>query len=251
MPRAIHIIGAGLAGLSAAVRLTERGEHVVVHEATPVAGGRCRSYHDLVLDMPIDNGNHLFCRATPRHSAICARSAPSIASAAPRRRSSILPIMRAVNVGHLHSTRAACPGGFSIRAGVRPAPPLSTICSWRACCGRRLTRRSARSSPAKALLYRRLVQPLLLAALNIDPPQGSAKLAAAVIAETLAKGGAACRPLIARDGLGAAMIEPALAFLQQRGTAIRFGHQLQKIRYGETTVAGLEFGDGMVPLAAE
>ncbi len=53
----------------------------------------------------------------------------------------------------------------------------------------------------KGPLYWRLVEPLLLAALNIDPPHGSAKLAAAVIRETLAAGGRACRPLIARDGL--------------------------------------------------
>ena len=49
MPRTVHIIGAGLAGLSAAVRLAARGEHVVVHEATAQAGGRCRSYHDAAL----------------------------------------------------------------------------------------------------------------------------------------------------------------------------------------------------------
>ena len=59
MPRTIHIIGAGLAGLSAAVELTQRGETVVMHEATNVAGGRCRSYHDAALGMMIDNGNHL------------------------------------------------------------------------------------------------------------------------------------------------------------------------------------------------
>ena len=63
----------------------------------------------------------------------------------------------------------------------------------------------------EGVLYERLVEPLLLAALNIDPPQGSAKLAAAVIRETLAAGGRACRPLIAREGLGATLIEPALA----------------------------------------
>ena len=59
MPRTIHVIGAGLAGLAAAVRLAERGERVVVHEATGQAGGRCRSYHDPQLGMVIDNGNHL------------------------------------------------------------------------------------------------------------------------------------------------------------------------------------------------
>ena len=54
-----HIIGAGLAGLSASVRLTSQGRKVVVHEATAFAGGRCRSYHDASVGMTIDNGNHL------------------------------------------------------------------------------------------------------------------------------------------------------------------------------------------------
>ena len=59
MTGTVHIIGAGLAGLSAAVRLTSRGRNVIVHEATAFAGGRCRSYHDATLGMTIDNGNHL------------------------------------------------------------------------------------------------------------------------------------------------------------------------------------------------
>ena len=56
---AIHVVGAGLAGLSAAVRLSTGGRRVVVHEATQHAGGRCRSYHDAALGMRIDNGNHI------------------------------------------------------------------------------------------------------------------------------------------------------------------------------------------------
>ena len=59
MPRTIHVIGAGLSGLAAAVRLAGCGENVIVHEAARQAGGRCRSYHDQQLDMVIDNGNHL------------------------------------------------------------------------------------------------------------------------------------------------------------------------------------------------
>ena len=57
--RTIHVVGAGLAGLSAATILAERGERVVVHEAAAQAGGRCRSYFDPQLGMTIDNGNHL------------------------------------------------------------------------------------------------------------------------------------------------------------------------------------------------
>src|ERR1700744_5906735 len=55
----IHIIGAGMAGLAAAVRLRHLGARVHVYEAAPRAGGRCRSYEDPQLGTVIDNGNHL------------------------------------------------------------------------------------------------------------------------------------------------------------------------------------------------
>src|SRR5579863_2059174 len=55
----VHVVGAGIAGLSAAVRLVDSGREVVVHEAASFAGGRCRSYLDPALGLVIDNGNHL------------------------------------------------------------------------------------------------------------------------------------------------------------------------------------------------
>src|SRR5258708_32719927 len=69
MPRTVHVIGAGLSGLAAAVRLAARGIAVVVHEAAGAAGGRCRSYYGPLLDMVIDNGNHLLLS---RHHAALA-----------------------------------------------------------------------------------------------------------------------------------------------------------------------------------
>lgn len=59
MTKTAHIIGAGLSGLSAGVRLAKEGFEVHVHEATQYTGGRCRSYYDGATDMVIDNGNHL------------------------------------------------------------------------------------------------------------------------------------------------------------------------------------------------
>ena len=59
MAGTVHVVGAGLAGLSAAVSLVERGARVIVHEAAKQAGGRCRSYYDPTLGLTIDNGNHL------------------------------------------------------------------------------------------------------------------------------------------------------------------------------------------------
>src|SRR6185437_10204939 len=55
----VHVIGAGLAGLSAAVTATAAGHAVSLYEATAAGGGRCRSYFDTELGMRLDNGNHL------------------------------------------------------------------------------------------------------------------------------------------------------------------------------------------------
>src|ERR1700738_1723546 len=55
----IHIIGAGLAGLAAAVKLGGAPCDIVVHEASRQAGGRCRSFFEEAMNTTIDNGNHL------------------------------------------------------------------------------------------------------------------------------------------------------------------------------------------------
>ncbi|MBV8238482.1 MAG: NAD(P)-binding protein, partial [Sphingomonas sp.] len=55
----VTIAGAGLAGLSAAVRLAEAGVRVRIADSAAQAGGRCRSYYDRQLGLTIDNGNHL------------------------------------------------------------------------------------------------------------------------------------------------------------------------------------------------
>src|SRR5437879_1806164 len=54
-----HVVGAGLAGLAAAMRLSRAGLNVTIYEAAQQAGGRCRSYYDADLDCRLDNGNHL------------------------------------------------------------------------------------------------------------------------------------------------------------------------------------------------
>src|SRR3954451_13974568 len=73
MPQTVHIIGAGISGLSAAVRLANAGRKVHLHEATQQAGGRCRSYFDAATNLTIDNGNHLLLSGN-RHALAYARS---------------------------------------------------------------------------------------------------------------------------------------------------------------------------------
>ncbi|MFZ9450022.1 MAG: FAD-dependent oxidoreductase [Alphaproteobacteria bacterium] len=69
------MVGGGLAGLSAAVTLASApgGHDVVLHEAAPRAGGRCRSWHDAELGVEIDNGTHALLGANPQALAYLAR----------------------------------------------------------------------------------------------------------------------------------------------------------------------------------
>ena len=53
------VVGAGFAGLSAAVRLALRGVRVVVLESRRQLGGRATSYRDRVTGDVVDNGQHV------------------------------------------------------------------------------------------------------------------------------------------------------------------------------------------------
>jgi squalene-associated FAD-dependent desaturase len=251
MPRTVHIVGAGLAGLSAALKLSARGERVIVHEATAFTGGRCRSYHDAALGMTIDNGNHLllsgnhaaleFLRDVGAADRLVGPPAAefSFADVASGQRWTLrindgrLPWWIFDPGRRLPGTRAL---DYAPLARLLWAPAGKSVGETISC---------------KGLLYQRLVEPLLLAALNIDPPHGSAKLASAVVRETIAAGGRACRPLVAREGLGPTLIEPALECLQRRGAVVRLEHQLRGLRFGAERVEALDFGKEMIVLTAD
>jgi hypothetical protein len=90
----------------------------------------------------------------------------------------------------------------------------------------------------------------LLAALNIAPREGSAKLASVLVRETLALGGKACRPLLARDGIGNAFVEPAIRYLRGRST-ITFQDELLALRFAGQHVSRLEFTKQTVMLGED
>ena len=248
MPRTIHIIGAGLAGLAAAVELARHGMAVVVHEATKVAGGRARSYHDAALGMVIDNGNHLLLSGNHAALAFLRMIGGEARLAGPSGAEFGFIDLPTGERWTLRFNDGPLPFWIFNRRrrppGTRPLDYVSLLKLLWVKPDARVGDVIACEGPA----YARLVEPLLLAALNIAPPEGSARLASAVIRETLARGGAACRPLIAREGLGATLIEPALAHLEARRAAFRLGHQLHGVRYGEDTVEALDFGRETLPL---
>jgi len=242
MAGTVHIIGAGLAGLSAALKLSARGRRVIVHEATAFAGGRCRSYYDASVGMTIDNGNHLLLSGNraaldylgdigaehhligPEHAEFSFVDLLSGKRWTLKFNDGPIPFWLFDAKKRVPDTG---PLDYLPLARLLWPPPGKSVSEVIAC---------------KGALYDRLVEPLFLGALNIDPPLGAARLAGAIVRETLALGGRACRPLIARDGLGTTLIEPALAALQKRGATIRMEHQLRAVRFNGGRVEALDFG---------
>ena len=245
MTGTVHVVGAGLAGLSAAVRLVEAGRRVIVHEAAKQAGGRCRSYFDPALGLTIDNGNHLLLSGNrDALDFLAAVGAPADALTGPAEaafpfadldtgeRWTLRP-----NAGRLPwwvlDARRRVPGS-------RARDYLAPLGLFRA-GGHAAT--IGESMACEGLLWERLWHPVLLAALNTEPRESDAGLAAAILRETLGAGGRACRPLVAVAGLSAAFVDPALRHLAQRGADIRFGRRLRALDRTGSAVARLDFGD--------
>jgi squalene-associated FAD-dependent desaturase len=59
----IAVIGGGIAGLTAAIRLAEQGHHIELFEAAPTLGGRTRSFYEKTIGEWCDNGPHLLVGA--------------------------------------------------------------------------------------------------------------------------------------------------------------------------------------------
>jgi hydroxysqualene dehydroxylase len=249
MQKTVHIIGAGISGLSAAVRLANANYKVHVHEATQQAGGRCRSYFDAATNLTIDNGNHLLLSGN-RHALAYARSIGTEAGLVGPKLAQFPFVDLStgqrwlLDLGDtklplwvLDESRRVPDTGLIDYLGLMPL-----IWSGKD----RLVKDAIRCD---GTLYRRLVQPLLLAALNVDPPEGSAGLAGAVVRETLLAGGQACRPLIARDGLSAVLVEPAIKLLQDKGASVRFSHELRELATSRGQVTELNFGDDGIAIA--
>src|SRR3954470_6580766 len=65
------VVGGGLAGISAALRLADAGCHVTLLEARPRLGGLTHSFRRGGLD--VDNGQHVFLRCCSAYRALLER----------------------------------------------------------------------------------------------------------------------------------------------------------------------------------
>ncbi|HEX3635746.1 MAG TPA: hydroxysqualene dehydroxylase HpnE [Paraburkholderia sp.] len=251
MQKLVHVIGAGLAGLAAAVQLQRRGAQVVLHDAAAQAGGRCRSYYDPKLGVTIDSGNHTVLSgnfATLNYLRAIGAADELVGPAQPE-----YPFVDLAT--RARWTVRMSPGRlpwwiFDPNARVPNTGPtdyLALVPLLFAKPGRSVAQTMRCNGP----LWDRLLRPLFLAMLNIEPREASAELTGAMVRETLVAGGLACRPLVARNGLSSAFVDPALRLLQHGGAAIRLGSRLTDIVFADTgRVSALNFADESIAIDA-
>lgn len=237
----VHVVGAGLAGLSAATLLAERGERVVAYEAAAQAGGRCRSYFDPQLGMTIDNGNHLVLSGNRAVQAYLKRFGASDRLAGPDKAEFAFFDLRHGARWRMQPSDGRIPWWIfqpSRRVPGTRAADYAVLAKFMSRHpGKRMDEVIATSGP----LWERMLQPVMLAVLNTAPEEGSMDLAGAVVRESLALGGMASRPRIASPTLAAAFVEPAIDYLKAKGAELRLRRSLKAIETGEGRAKALQF----------
>ena len=194
MTARVHIIGAGLAGLAAALRLAPYPYEIVVHEAAPQAGGRCRSYFDATLGMVIDNGNHLLLSGNHAAQTFLREVGAEAELVGPQHLDFAFVDLRTGQRWRLRQRRTDTPW-WIVMPGRRV--PDTRLADYLWPLG---LLKAPKGTPIKAAmdchgrLYERLWHPFFLAALNTAPEEAEASLAATLLRETLMKGGAPAGP---------------------------------------------------------
>ena len=238
-----------MSGLSAAVRLAQEGFPVTVYEATGHAGGRCRSYFDRELDCDIDNGNHLVLNGN--HATL-----------------DFLRVIGAENTVHIPSPAnipfvdlvdgarwAVRPGKgripwfvFSSQGRIPGTSLKDYLQSWRVILA---TEAQAIKDvmPTSGVLWRRFWAPVIVAVTNTNPAEAGAAPMRQVVAETLAKGEIACRPVFFPGGLSRSLVSPAVDFVVAMGGQILFNQRLRRVHKINNTAVALDFGKSRIQLS--
>lgn len=247
-PPTVHVVGAGLSGLSAAVRLADHGAKVIVYEAAGHAGGRCRTFHDRTLGREIDNGNHLIMSGNHAALDYLQRIGSRDALTGPSDAAYPFVDVRTGDRWRVRINDGFIPFWVLDRTARVPDTNFIDYLKSAAIAFSREDETVADRVGKGDILYSRFWEPMTLAVLNTTPEQGQARLLWSVIRETFLLGGKASRPLAARKGLGPAFIDPALRRLSEQGAEIRFNARLRTLETDDGRAQRLDFGDEKVAL---
>ena len=240
------VVGAGVAGLSAASRLARDGARVLVLEARSRLGGRATAFRDRETGELVDNGQHALMGCYTDTFAFL----DTIGASANVQRQTELAVTTIERDGRVSRLRCpSWPPPLHLVAGVfgwsalgwrdklavlKLAGPLRRAQA-RLKVGMTTALSSAHSSRTETVaawldrhgqtprLRELLWEPLALAALNQPPEQAEASLFVRVLAEMFGDDPSAAAIVLPALPLHEMYAEPARAFIEARGGAVRTG----------------------------
>jgi squalene-associated FAD-dependent desaturase len=250
----VHVIGAGIAGMAAAMSLRAHGIPVTVWEATDHAGGRARSLADGRLGVEIDNGAHLMLAA---NSAVL-RLADRLGSreALVMARQARFPLFdRRTGRRFLFTAparglpRFEPAGGKFVPSGQErapvPVPKLSMGELLRVLALPFMARATVAEALGGSSLWDIFWEPLALGVLNTDPREAMLQPLLAVLRETLLRGGRAMRPVLAAGGLSAVFARPFLKrAVEDAGLVLKLNTPVRALRAQGARVTAFIAGRG-------
>jgi squalene-associated FAD-dependent desaturase len=239
--RRVAIVGAGWAGLAAAVEAADRGQVVTVFEAAQVAGGRARTVPVTLPDGStalLDNGQHILIGAYLETLRLMEKVGVDPHAALLR-----LPlVMRDPQGRGLALPEWPAPwdavAGIMVARGWSAGDKLSLL---RAAAGWQLRGFRCDGGLTVAELTRRLrprvreqlIAPLCVAALNTPAERASAQVFLRVLRDALFGRGhrdwGGSNLLLPRDALGSLFPEAATGWLAARGARLRLGERVRRL----------------------
>ena len=227
----IHIIGGGIAGLSAAIFLKSQHYPVTVYESSKNAGGRCRSFYDDDLECEIDNGTHMIlgCNQNVFDYLNLIGSAESLTA--------YDPIYRFYNFETDQKWSLDFHNVFRLLTSKVPNVKKTDFLKLFGLMCAAEDRDLSDLSPA---LYQNMIGPMEQAILNTANGEGQAKLLGAVLKKLICSMKKSATPYLAQESLKKSFVDPALEILKQD---FLYKHRLRDIAYEDDRVVSLTFDD--------
>ncbi|QNP59535.1 hydroxysqualene dehydroxylase HpnE [Paenacidovorax monticola] len=236
----VAIVGAGWAGLAAAIAAVQAGAQATVFEAARTLGGRARALQAGGADgtpLTLDNGQHILIGAYTESLRLMRLVGVDPAAALHRQPLALeFPDATGLRLPDLPPPWDALVGIARARGwGWRDkAALLRTAAAWRLAGFRCAPQATVEQlcAPLTRRLIDEFIDPLCVSALNTPAREASGSVFLRVLQDSLFSGRGGSHLLLPRTDLGALFPEAAARWLQARGAQVHTGRRVQAISTG-------------------